>query len=64
MKDAFFAWGAGSRGCMGAEIAQLELMRATCMFFHTCAGARIMQTMTTPETIEYRDFFAIAPQWR
>jgi hypothetical protein len=61
MKDAFMAWGARSRGCIGTHIARLELMHATCLFFRTCGGARILPSTTTDESMEYADFFIIAP---
>ena len=46
--------------CLGQNIARLELMHATCEFFRTLADAKIAGT-ATPETMEYRDFFVIAP---
>jgi hypothetical protein len=36
-------------------------MHATSLFFRTCGDAKIVTSTTTPETMEYRDFFVIAP---
>jgi hypothetical protein len=60
MKDAFMAWGASSMSCIGTHIARLDLMHATCMFFRTCGGARVVSP-TTEESMGNRDFFVIVP---
>ncbi|KAG7293498.1 hypothetical protein NEMBOFW57_003550 [Staphylotrichum longicolle] len=62
-KTAFHPFGAGSRVCLGVHLAYLEMRLAVALFFRTCRGARISDSMTD-EMMKEDNRFLIAPKGR
>lgn len=60
-KAAFSPFGAGSRICIGMNLAYMELRLATAIFFRECKGAELAST-TTSESMEIENIFLIAPK--
>ena len=60
MKEYFIPWGGQARICLGRDLARLELMHGTNMFFKACPDAKVAPT-TTEKTMEQSDFFLMAP---
>ncbi|KAF2238297.1 cytochrome P450 [Viridothelium virens] len=57
---AFSPWGGGARICLGIHIAKMELRLATVLFFRRNKGAKVSPS-TTPESMEFQNYFLIAP---
>jgi cytochrome P450 len=60
-KTAFHPFGVGSRSCVGIHLARMEMRYAVAFFFRECRGMRLAKR-TTPETMEFENFFLIAPK--
>jgi len=60
-KTAFHPFGAGARSCIGIHLARMELRYAVAFFFRDCKGIRLAKS-TTPESMEFENFFLIAPK--
>ncbi|KAF2855404.1 cytochrome P450 monooxygenase-like protein [Plenodomus tracheiphilus IPT5] len=60
-KTAFHPFGAGARSCIGIHLARMELRYAVAFFFRECTGIRLAAS-TTPESMEFENFFLIAPK--
>ncbi|KAJ0319110.1 hypothetical protein COL5a_010324 [Colletotrichum fioriniae] len=56
----FSPWGAGSRICLGVELARMELRLAVAVLFRECRGLRMAPGMTD-EMMEMENFFMISP---
>ena len=61
VKAAWAPYGAGSRICIGQNLANMELRLATAAFFRECRGATLAES-TTPESMEVENTFLIAPK--
>ena len=57
MRDAIMAWGAGSRGCLGIHLAEMEIRFAAVAFLRECKGAKVL---STEAEMEYWDFFMVS----
>lgn len=60
VKASWSPFGAGSRICIGSNLAYMELRLATAAFFRKCPKARLAPS-TTPESMEIENAFLIAP---
>ncbi|KAH7087218.1 cytochrome P450 [Paraphoma chrysanthemicola] len=60
-KTAFHPFGAGARSCIGIHLARMELRYAVAFFFRECKGMGLAPS-TTPESMEFENFFLIAPK--
>ncbi|KAF2270587.1 cytochrome P450 [Lojkania enalia] len=60
-KTAFHPFGAGARSCVGVHLARMEMRYAVAFFFRECKGIKL-GPRTTPETMEFENFFLIAPK--
>ncbi|KAF2118511.1 cytochrome P450 [Lophiotrema nucula] len=60
-KLAFHPFGVGSRSCVGIHLARMELRYAVAFFFRECKGIKLGEK-TTPESMEFENFFLIAPK--
>tara|TARA_R110002003_G_scaffold206_28_gene15938 strand:+ start:9402 stop:10298 length:897 start_codon:yes stop_codon:yes gene_type:complete len=60
-KTAFHPFGVGARSCIGIHLARMELRYAVAFFFRECKGVRLAPS-TTPESMEFENFFLIAPK--
>lgn len=60
-KTAFHPFGAGARSCIGIHLARMELRYAVAFFYRECKGAKLAAS-TTPESMEFENFFLIAPK--
>lgn len=60
-KLMFSPFGAGSRICLGIELARMELRLGTAVLFRKCKGLKIAPG-TTDETMEMENFFMISPR--
>ncbi|KAL6712083.1 hypothetical protein ACN47E_003126 [Coniothyrium glycines] len=60
-KTAFHPFGAGARSCIGIHLARMELRYAVAFFFRECNGIKLASS-TTPESMEFENFFLIAPK--
>lgn len=60
-KIAFHPFGAGARSCIGIHLARMELRYAVAFFFRKCKGIKLAKS-TTPDSMEFENFFLIAPK--
>ncbi|KAF1944094.1 cytochrome P450 [Clathrospora elynae] len=60
-KLAFHPFGVGARSCIGIHLARMELRYAVAFFFRECQGIHLA-AKTTPESMEFENFFLIAPK--
>ncbi|KAF2130179.1 cytochrome P450 [Dothidotthia symphoricarpi CBS 119687] len=60
-RTAFHPFGAGARSCIGIHLARMELRYAVAFFFRECKGIKLAQ-QTTPESMDFVNFFLIAPK--
>lgn len=60
-RTAFHPFGAGARSCIGIHLARMELRYAVAFFFRECKGIQLGKN-TTPESMEFENFFLIAPK--
>nr|XP_036577843.1 cytochrome p450 [Colletotrichum truncatum]KAF6784938.1 cytochrome p450 [Colletotrichum truncatum] len=60
-KQLFLPFGAGSRSCIGVELAKMELRLATAVFFRRCKGLKLAPG-TTDESMEMENYFLISPR--
>jgi cytochrome P450 len=58
-KLAFHPFGVGARSCV--HLAKMELRYATAFFFRECKGIKL-GARTTPETMEFENFFLVTPK--
>lgn len=61
LKDAFFAFGGGSRVCLGIHLAMDELMLGAFVFFKSCPDVALAQS-TTDESMAFENYFLIVPR--
>ena len=47
--------------CLGQNVARLELLHATSMFFRECPDMKIGKDMTDEKMEQFIDFFTIKP---
>lgn len=63
MKDAFFAFGGGSRVCLGIHLARMELRLATAQFFRNFPGASVSRREGMSEAdMETKIHFLLSPK--
>ncbi|KAJ4344904.1 hypothetical protein N0V95_006104 [Ascochyta clinopodiicola] len=60
-KTAFHPFGAGARSCIGIHLARMELRYAVAFMFRELKGVKLAKS-TTPESMEFENFFLIAPK--
>ncbi|PVI03729.1 cytochrome P450 [Periconia macrospinosa] len=60
-KAAFHPFGVGSRSCVGIHLARMEMRYAVAFLFRECKGLKLSKS-TTPETMEFENFFLITPK--
>lgn len=60
-RTAFHPFGVGARSCIGIHLARMELRYAVAFFFRECRGITLAPR-TTPESMEFENFFLIAPK--
>ncbi|KAG9204035.1 hypothetical protein G6514_001671 [Epicoccum nigrum] len=60
-KTAFHPFGAGARSCIGIHLARMELRYAVAFMFREMKGVKLAAS-TTPESMEFENFFLIAPK--
>ncbi|KAF2025813.1 cytochrome P450 [Setomelanomma holmii] len=60
-KTAFHPFGVGARSCIGIHLARMELRYAVAFFFRECRGIKLAPS-TTPESMDFENFFLIAPK--
>jgi len=60
-KTALHPFGAGSRVCLGQNLAYMELRLSAATFFRECRGARLAPCMTD-DMMEFVNQFLIAPK--
>ncbi|KAK0375660.1 cytochrome P450 [Colletotrichum limetticola] len=53
-------WGAGTRVCIGAHLARMELRLAVAVFFRECRGIRLADDMTD-DVMDMRNVWLISP---
>jgi cytochrome P450 len=63
MKEAFMPFGIGARGCIGQQLAQMELALMATYFLRTFPNARIAER-TTDKSMEIEDRFVFRPKGR
>ncbi|KAF2120519.1 cytochrome P450 [Lophiotrema nucula] len=61
MKAFFNPFGAGSRTCLGINLAYMELRHSVARFVRECVGARLAETMHD-EGMKVQQYFLIAPK--
>ncbi|GIZ42184.1 hypothetical protein CKM354_000546200 [Cercospora kikuchii] len=61
VKRVWSPYGAGSRICVGSNLANMELRIATAAFFRNCRGAKLAPS-TTDASMEVENVFLIAPK--
>ncbi|KAF2166629.1 hypothetical protein M409DRAFT_23262 [Zasmidium cellare ATCC 36951] len=61
MKEHFQAFGGTIRTCLGQNVARMELLHATALFFRELPNARLADS-TTAESMDIIDFFVIKPK--
>lgn len=55
------AFGAGSRTCIGVNLAYMEFRCATALFFRQCQGSKLDST-AIPQSIDLLNFFLVTPK--
>lgn len=60
MKDAFMAFGAGTRVCIGSHLACSSIALAAATFFRECGDVRLAAD-TTPESMQMENYFLVFP---
>ncbi|KAF1999491.1 cytochrome P450 [Amniculicola lignicola CBS 123094] len=60
-KTAFHPFGTGARSCVGLHLPRVELRYAVAFFFRELKGVKLTES-TTPESMEFENFFLIAPK--
>jgi cytochrome P450 len=60
-KTAFHPFGAGARSCIGIHLARMELRYAVAFMFREMKSVKLAPS-TTPESMEFENFFLIAPK--
>ncbi|CAI6332173.1 unnamed protein product [Periconia digitata] len=60
-KIAFHPFGVGQRSCVGIHLARMEMRYAVAFMFRECKGLKLAPS-TTPETMEFENFFLITPK--
>ncbi|OLN95716.1 putative sterigmatocystin biosynthesis P450 monooxygenase STCB-like protein 3, partial [Colletotrichum chlorophyti] len=59
-KQLFMPWGAGSRTCLGTELARMELRLGAAVLFRRCKGLVLAAGMSD-EMMEMENFFLVSP---
>ncbi|KAK7442370.1 cytochrome P450 [Colletotrichum acutatum] len=59
-KRSLSPWGAGTRVCIGAHLARMELRLAVAIFFRECRGIRLADDMTD-DVMNMRNVWLISP---
>ncbi|KAK4500352.1 hypothetical protein PRZ48_008541 [Zasmidium cellare] len=61
MREHFQTFGGAIRTCLGQNVARMELLHATSLFFHELPNARLAPT-TTDSSMDIIDYFVIKPK--